>query len=167
MTPASTHGETMLATGSAECSSGSREKQMIMRKKPTKRISPNLIDRHVGSRVRLRRLMLGISQEKLGNALGVSFQQIQKYEKGTNRFSASRLQQAAQLLHVPVSYFFDSAPRTADEPIQDGAAPSSAYLPEFVSGFDGVRLIKAFARIKTSNVRHRIVDLVEEIASDD
>ena len=74
--------------------------------------APNPIDKHVGSRVRMRRMMLGMSQEKLGDALGLTFQQVQKYEKGTNRIGASRLQQISQILQVPVS-FFSKARRTA------------------------------------------------------
>ncbi len=72
--------------------------------------APNPIDKHVGSRVRMRRMMLGMSQEKLGDALGLTFQQVQKYEKGTNRIGASRLQQISQILQVPVSFFFEGAP---------------------------------------------------------
>ena len=72
--------------------------------------APNPIDKHVGSRVRMRRMMLGMSQEKLGDSLGLTFQQVQKYEKGTNRIGASRLQQISQILQVPVSFFFDGAP---------------------------------------------------------
>ena len=71
--------------------------------------APNPIDKHVGSRVRMRRMMLGMSQEKLGNNLGLTFQQVQKYEKGTNRIGASRLQQISQILQVPVSFFFEGA----------------------------------------------------------
>jgi len=72
--------------------------------------APNPVDKHVGSRVRMRRMMLGMSQEKLGNNLGLTFQQVQKYEKGTNRIGASRLQQISHILQVPVSFFFDGAP---------------------------------------------------------
>ena len=71
--------------------------------------APNPIDKHVGSRVRMRRMMLSMSQEKLGDALGLTFQQVQKYEKGTNRVGASRLQQIAQILQVPVAFFFEGA----------------------------------------------------------
>ena len=72
--------------------------------------TPNPIDKHVGSRVRMRRMMLSMSQEKLGDALGLTFQQVQKYEKGTNRIGASRLQQISNILQVPVSFFFEGAP---------------------------------------------------------
>lgn len=90
--------------------------------------SPNPIDVHVGSRVRLRRMMLGMSQEKLGDALGITFQQIQKYEKGTNRIGASRLQHIARVLTIPVSFFFEDAPGS------EGAA-SPSPMTEF-AGLD-------------------------------
>ena len=77
---------------------------------PDGRKSPNPTDKHVGARVRMRRMMLGMSQEKLGNALGLTFQQVQKYEKGSNRIGASRLQHIAQILQVPVSFFFEGGP---------------------------------------------------------
>ena len=72
--------------------------------------APNPVDKYVGSRVRMRRIMLGMSQEKLGEALGLTFQQIQKYEKGTNRVGASRIQQIAEILQVPVSFLFEGGP---------------------------------------------------------
>jgi transcriptional regulator with XRE-family HTH domain len=122
---------------------------------------PNSIDIHVGSRLRMRRMMLGMSQEKLGEAFGLTFQQVQKYEKGTNRISASRLQQAAQILDVSVPFFFEGAP--GGQKLSEDA-PSPAYINEFVSSEDGLRLIKAFTRIPRPAVRHRIVNLVQEIA---
>src|SRR3954451_22510971 len=105
----------------------------------------NPIDIHVGSRLRLRRMMLGMSRVKLGEAFGVTFQQVQKYEKGMNRMGSSRLQQAADVLGVTVPFFFEGATGGTYKP--DDSAPSSAYVNEFVSSEDGVRLIKAFARI--------------------
>lgn len=125
---------------------------------------PNPIDRHVGSRVRMRRMMLGISQEKLGDALGVTFQQIQKYEKGTNRVSASRLQHTARILDVPVSFFFDGAPSDSGSIPAFAEGGSTAYLPDLLSTPDGMQLGKAFMRIKNSKVRRKIVDLVETLA---
>jgi transcriptional regulator with XRE-family HTH domain len=90
--------------------------------------APNPIDKHVGSRVRMRRMMLGMSQEKLGDALGLTFQQVQKYEKGTNRIGASRLQQISNILQVPVAFFFEGAPHLPGTPGTIGMedAPSTA-----------------------------------------
>ncbi|WP_181832594.1 helix-turn-helix domain-containing protein [Bosea caraganae] len=129
---------------------------------------PNPIDRHVGSRVRMRRMLAGISQEKLGEALSLTFQQIQKYEKGANRISASRLQQIAKKLEVPVSFFFDGAPN-GDATPDGGFADSSstAYISDFLATSEGVQLTKAFVRIKSGRVRRRIVDLVEALAEED
>jgi transcriptional regulator with XRE-family HTH domain len=128
---------------------------------------PNPIDRHVGARVRMRRMLASVSQEKLGEALGLTFQQIQKYEKGSNRISASRLQQIAKMLDVPVSFFFDGAP-TGDMPSGGFSdAASSAYVSDFLATSEGVQLTKAFVRIKSVRVRRRIVDLVEALAEED
>src|SRR4249919_3360218 len=124
--------------------------------------APNPIDKHVGSRVRMRRMMLGMSQEKLGDALGLTFQQVQKYEKGTNRIGASRLQQIAQILQVPVSFFFEGAPHSTSGGMSE--APSPAYVADFLATSDGLSLTKAFMRIKSNKLRRRIVDLVEQIA---
>jgi transcriptional regulator with XRE-family HTH domain len=128
------------------------------------RKSPDLIDRHVGSRVRMRRMMLDMSQTDLGQAFGVSYQQIQKYEKGLNRMGASRLQQAANILGVSVSFFFENLPGT--QPPGQGA-PLPDYIDEFVSSYDGMRLIRAFMRLDNGGVRRAIVTLVEEISSRD
>ena len=126
--------------------------------------APNPIDKHVGSRVRMRRMMMSMSQEKLGDALGLTFQQVQKYEKGTNRIGASRLQQIAQILQVPVSFFFEGAPHSPSHGGGMGEAPSPAYVADFLATADGLSLTKAFMRIKSSKLRRRIVDLVEQIA---
>jgi transcriptional regulator with XRE-family HTH domain len=126
---------------------------------------PNPIDIHVGSRVRLRRMMLGMSQEKLGEALGITFQQIQKYEKGTNRIGASRLQHIASVLTVPVSFFFEDAPGT---PAEAGLAENSRdYVVDFLSSSEGVQLNKAFVRIKDAKLRRRIIDLVRAAAGEE
>jgi len=129
--------------------------------------APNPIDKHVGSRVRMRRMMLNMSQEKLGDALGLTFQQVQKYEKGTNRIGASRLQQISQILQVPVSFFFDGAPHVPGAPRSDGVAeaPSPAYVSDFLATSDGLALTKAFMRISDTKLRRRIVELVEQIAT--
>ncbi|MFN3658292.1 MAG: helix-turn-helix domain-containing protein [Pseudolabrys sp.] len=131
--------------------------------------APNPIDKHVGSRVRMRRMMLSMSQEKLGDALGLTFQQVQKYEKGTNRIGASRLQQIAHILQVPVSFFFEGAPHSPG--IHGGGgmseAPSPAYVSDFLATSDGLSLTKSFMKIKNGKLRRRIVDLVEQIAGEE
>jgi transcriptional regulator with XRE-family HTH domain len=132
----------------------------------TKKV-PNLVDKHVGSRVRMRRMMLGMSQEKLGAALGLTFQQVQKYERGTNRMGASRLQQMSDILQVPVAFFFEGAPTASAPHGSNGSALSIAQIDDFISNSDGLRLIGAFMRIDNAAVRRRIVMLVQEIAGDD
>ncbi|MFC7052387.1 helix-turn-helix domain-containing protein [Hansschlegelia quercus] len=126
---------------------------------------PNPVDKHVGSRVRMRRVLIGMSQEKLGEALGITFQQIQKYEKGTNRIGASRMQQIATVMGVPVSYFFDDAPGSE----KDGAggfseARGSDYVVDFLTTTEGLQLNKSFVRITDPKVRRKIVDLVSALA---
>jgi transcriptional regulator with XRE-family HTH domain len=129
--------------------------------------APNPIDKHVGSRVRMRRMMLAMSQEKLGDALGLTFQQVQKYEKGTNRIGASRLQQIAHILQVPVEFFFEGAPSLQAPAPGAKEVPSTAYVSDFLATSEGLSLTKAFTRIKEPKLRRRIVDLVEEIAGQD
>jgi transcriptional regulator with XRE-family HTH domain len=131
---------------------------------PTK--SPNPIDKHVGNRVRMRRMMLKMSQEKLGNGVGLTFQQIQKYEKGANRIGASRLQQIAQVLSVPVPFFFEGAPQSPTRPQIVSEAPSPAYVTEFLATSDGLALVDAFRRIKNVSLKRSIVRLVEELTAD-
>jgi transcriptional regulator with XRE-family HTH domain len=114
-------------------------------------------------RVKMRRKMLSMSQEKVGEALGLTFQQVQKYENGTNRIGASRLQHIAHVLQVPVEFFFEGAPRILGQK-GDGEAPSPAYVTEFLASSDGLGLIQAFMRIRDANIRRRIVNLVEELA---
>src|SRR5215203_7217207 len=122
--------------------------------------APNPIDKHVGSRVRMRRMLVGMSQEKLGEALGLTFQQVQKYEKGTNRISASRLQHIAAILGVTVGYFYEGAPLTASGPLQGMAEEASPpYMADFVSSADGLELMQSFQRIADPRLRRRIVDL--------
>jgi transcriptional regulator with XRE-family HTH domain len=128
---------------------------------------PNLIDAHVGGRVRTRRMVLGMSQEKLGDALGITFQQVQKYEKGMNRVSASRLHHISHILQVSVPFFFEGAPQVPGHHEDIGAAPSPAYVTEFLASSDGLALIKAFTQIKQPRLRRSIVDVVENIAGDE
>src|SRR3954467_10252525 len=101
---------------------------------PTK--PPNPVDRHVGSRVRMRRIMLGMSQEKLGEGLGITFQQVQKYEKGANRISASRLQDIARMLHVTVPFFFEGVPSAPGQSRSTAVSPS--YVSDFLATPDGL-----------------------------
>jgi transcriptional regulator with XRE-family HTH domain len=132
--------------------------------------SPNPIDVHVGSRVRLRRMMLGMSQEKLGEHLGITFQQIQKYEKGTNRIGASRLQAIARVMGVPVSFFFEDAPMIDPDANKSKGfedAGSTSYVVDFLSSAEGLALNKAFVRIKDVKVRRKVVELVKTLAGDD
>src|SRR5215468_3921888 len=128
--------------------------------------APNPTDRHVGSRVRMRRIMLAMSQEQLAETLGLTFQQVQKYEKGANRIGAGRLQQISQILQVPVAFFFEGAPNALTPHDSSGSALSMAEIDDFVSDLDGLRLMRAFMRIDNA-LRRRIVMLVQEIAGDD
>src|SRR5471032_900463 len=112
---------------------------------------PNPIDKHVGSRVRMRRMMLSMSQEKLGDALDLTFQQVQKYEKGTNRIGASRLQHISQILKVPVSFFFEGAPNMPGHTGM-GEATSPAYVNDFLATSDGLSLTKSFIDRKSTRL---------------
>jgi transcriptional regulator with XRE-family HTH domain len=124
--------------------------------------APNSIDTHVGSRVRMRRNMLTMSQTKLADALGITFQQVQKYEKGTNRIGASRLQHIAQILQVPPTFFFADMPDLAG--VWDKSATASPEsVMNFIATSEGLALAKAFMRIRNMQMRRRIVALVEEI----
>jgi transcriptional regulator with XRE-family HTH domain len=127
-----------------------------------KKSSP--VDAHVGSRVRLRRMLVGLSQEKLGERMGLTFQQIQKYEKGVNRIGASRLFQLSQILEVPVQFFFEGAP-PADGSSEGGFAEpgTEAFLYEFLNTRDGLELNRAFVKIADANVRRSVVDLVRSL----
>lgn len=129
--------------------------------------SPNPIDKHVGSRVRMRRMMISMSQEKLGENLGITFQQIQKYEKGTNRIGASRLQHISSVLGVPVSFFFEGAPTGNAITGFSEEASSPAYVSDFLATSEGLALTRAFTRINDAKVRRRIVDLVEALVGEE
>ena len=131
---------------------------------------PNPIDVHVGGRVRFRRMLLGMSQEKLGEKLGLTFQQVQKYEKGINRIGASRLFDLAQVLGVPVQFFYEEAPASEPPPLMpDGFSekPAENAIVEFLRSRDGLELNKAFVRISDAKARRAIVDLVRSLANDD
>ena len=126
---------------------------------------PNPTDIYVGSRIRMRRKMLGLSQEKLGEKLGITFQQIQKYEKGTNRIGASRLQQISGVLGVPVAYFFEDA--QGEAMTTSGFSDKKGdYVADFLATSEGLQLTKSFMKVKDPKVRRRIVDLVASIADE-
>ena len=129
--------------------------------------TPNPIDKHVGARLRMRRMMVGMSQGKLGDALDVTFQQIQKYEKGTNRIGASRLQQLARVLEVPPAFFFEGAPASSEGGTMGFAEPNgSSYVVDFLSTSEGLQLNRAFALIRDAKVRKKIIDLVVSLAKE-
>ena len=129
--------------------------------------SPNPTDRHVGSRVRMRRLMCDMSQTILADALSITFQQVQKYKKGTNRISASRLQQMASALQVPVPFFFEGLPSHSSKTRGPADALSLSYVSTFLATADGLKLTKAYSQIKNRELRRSIVYLVEGIAGAD
>jgi transcriptional regulator with XRE-family HTH domain len=120
--------------------------------------SPNEADRHIGKQVRLRRIALEMTQEKLADALGLTFQQIQKYEKGVNRIGAGRLLEIARVLEVDVTYFFDGLP---DYTASTTTAESVFHL--VASNPHGVKLIELFASVEDSTIQRSIVDLVEAV----
>jgi transcriptional regulator with XRE-family HTH domain len=124
---------------------------------------PSPTDKHVGSRVRLRRVMLNLNQTDLATRLGLSYQQVQKYETGTNRIGASRLQQISHILQVPVAFFFEGAPGLAQSRTRRKERPLPDYVIEFLSTSDGVALAKAFTRMRNIKLRRRIVRLAVEI----
>jgi transcriptional regulator with XRE-family HTH domain len=128
--------------------------------------SPNPVDIHVGRRVRMRRLMLDLSQTQIAHALGVKFQQVQKYEKGTNRISVSRLLHISQILQVPIPFFFEGLPTMAKGSKKPTDTPFPTYISLFLATSDGLSLTKASMRVKETALRHSIVHLVEEMADD-
>ena len=130
----------------------------------------NPMDIHVGTRVRLRRMLLGMSQEKLGEHLGLTFQQVQKYEKGVNRIGASRLFDLAKVLGVQIQFFFDEAPvgfHGAAHAAGFAEKPAESYVVEFLSSREGLELNKAFSKITDPKMRRSIVDLVKSMAGED
>lgn len=125
---------------------------------------PTAIDTHVGNRIRLRRSFLRVSQEKLGQHLGVSFQQVQKYEKGSNRIGAGQLFNIAKVLKVSPGYFFEGLPTARDEDIGFSERPTNMATTGLEDTTDGIALNRAFARIKSSKLRRKLIDLVTAIA---
>lgn len=127
--------------------------------------APNEVDRHVGARVRMRRNMIAMSQEKLGEALGLTFQQVQKYEKGSNRISASRLQQIGNVLGVTIDYFYDGLSAEAGGPPSGFAEGSSPAYEADMFTAEGLKLLRAFGAISDPRIRRRIVELVHALAA--
>lgn len=127
---------------------------------------PNPIDIHVGSRVKLKRTMAGMSQEKLGDSLGITFQQVQKYEKGTNRIGASRLQNIASILNTSVAFFFEGQP--GSEASVEGMAEDGNpdYVVDFLSSAEGIQLNRSFSKIKDPLIRKKVIDLVRSLGGE-
>lgn len=124
---------------------------------------PDAVDAHVGSRVRLRRMVLGMSQESLGKALGLTFQQVQKYEKGANRIGAGRLKQLADLLDVPVQFFYDDVDHAAAAPGFAEGAHEDGFM-DLINSPEGVQLCRYFSEIKDPKVKKRVIELVRSIS---
>lgn len=125
--------------------------------------NPDPIDVHVGSRVRLRRTLLGMSQEKLGKALGLTFQQIQKYERGANRIGSSRLYRLSQILDVPVSFFFDDMPVDAASSAKGMGEAARNFEPDQLSKRETLELVRAYYRVDNARVRKRLFELVKSV----
>ena len=125
--------------------------------------SPHPVDVHVGARVKLRRTMLGMSQDKLGESLGLPFQQIQKYEKGVNRIGASRIFQIAKILDVPIQYLFDDFDRPAVAGFAEDDSETASFM-DLLNTPDGVQLCRHYSKIDDPKVRKRVLDLVKAIA---
>ena len=130
---------------------------------PKKQANP--IDIQVGNRVRIRRMLIGMSQERLGDLLGLTFQQVQKYEKGVNRIGAGRLFEMSRILNVPVDFFYEGV--NAHTGQAGGAEGESAPVMEFVSSGEGLQLSLAFMKIKDAKVRKRVLDLVKSLAEEE
>lgn len=123
------------------------------------------VDRYVGARLRMRRLLLNMTQTELGDSVGITFQQIQKYEKGANRISASRLQQFSSILHVPAAFFFEGAPEEKSGARVTEDRSTNEFM-EFLSTSEGLAVAKAFMSIKSSSLRRTLASTVEKIAEE-
>jgi transcriptional regulator with XRE-family HTH domain len=128
--------------------------------------SPNPIDLHVGGRIRMRRKVLGVSQERLAEALGLTFQQVQKYERGSNRVSASKLYEIARFLNSPISYFFEGL---ADPTAGEGGAVDGPeqLMHDFLMTSEGLELAAVFPKIPRGRVRRRVLDLIRSLAGEE
>lgn len=128
---------------------------------------PNPIDLHVGARVRMRRKVLGISQEALADALKLTFQQIQKYERGANRISASKLYEIAKTLQISVTFFFDGLPDPVTDEVDEVGQASERLVTEFLNTAEGLELAEIFPKIGRARIRRQVLDLVRAMAHDD
>jgi transcriptional regulator with XRE-family HTH domain len=128
---------------------------------------PNPVDLHVGARIRLRRRMQGVSQEKLADALGLTFQQVQKYERGANRVSASKLYEIATALHAPVSYFFDGLADPSVDQAGAGRPSDEETVHAFLMTAEGLELAKLFPGLPRGRIRRRFLDLMRALAGVD
>jgi len=129
---------------------------------------PHPVDIHVGKQLRLRRTILGLSQEAIGNAIGVTFQQVQKYERGVNRMGSSRLFDFAKCLAVPVSYFFEGLEPTGTKRLHSGVAEEPhVFEDERTSSRETLEMVRAYYRISDANVRKRVFDLIKSLADDE
>ncbi len=147
-----------------------RQDQLVQDNEPLERRArrANPIDAHVGGRVRLRRMLLGLSQERLAEQLGLTFQQVQKYEKGINRIGASRLFELAKLLSVPVQFFYEDAP-SGEPGTNSGLAESTGenYIVDFLNSREGLELNRAFLRIADPKVRRSLIELMRSLAGEE
>jgi transcriptional regulator with XRE-family HTH domain len=125
---------------------------------------PNPVDLHVGARIRMRRKILGVSQERLAEDLGLTFQQIQKYERGANRVSASKLYEIAKSLQSSVGYFFEGLADTTGEGVAEGGEP---FVHDFLMTSEGLELAGLFPKITRPKVRRRILELVRSMAEEE
>lgn len=139
-----------------------RPQKQLEKRVPKKQANP--IDVQVGNRVRIRRMLIGMSQERLGDLLGLTFQQVQKYEKGVNRIGAGRLFEMSRILNVPVDFFYEGVNAAPAHPGEEGQGPP---VMEFVSSGEGLQLSLAFMKIKDAKVRKRVLDLVKSLAEEE
>jgi transcriptional regulator with XRE-family HTH domain len=139
--------------------------EVLMVRRTVAKYGPNPVDVHVGSRVRLRRTLLGMSQEKLGEALGLTFQQVQKYERGVNRIGSSRLFHLSQILDVSITFFFDKMPELGDDALPGlGEKKQQEFVPDPLAKRETLELVRAYYKISDPKARKRLFELTKAIA---
>lgn len=129
--------------------------------------TPNPVDLHVGARIRMRRKILGVSQERLADDLGLTFQQVQKYERGANRVSASKLYEIARSLQAPISYFFDGLADPLNAVEEYAPTGDDRFVHDFLMTSEGLELATIFPKIKRGRVRRKVLDLVRAMADEE